>query len=223
MLRDLNIMRNKRLEKRENMYIPKYFAIQDEEVKYEIIEQNSFATLFSQHNGEPYATHLPLLLNRETLILHGHFARPNDQWKDSGNQQVLAIFQGPHSYISPSWYETNNAVPTWNYVAVHVYGELEIVEDEQELIDSLQKLVHTYEDSKSMYSLNDVDPNYMAGLSKGIVGFKIKINKIEGKAKLSQNHSVERRKLVVERLERVGGGGGRGMGNWRKKKTGLVK
>ncbi|ALL24923.1 FMN-binding negative transcriptional regulator [Bacillus tropicus] len=193
------------------MYIPKYFAIQDEEVKYEIIEQNSFATLFSQHNGEPYATHLPLLLNRETLILHGHFARPNDQWKDSGNQQVLAIFQGPHSYISPSWYETNNAVPTWNYVAVHVYGELEIVEDEQELIDSLQKLVHTYEDSKSMYSLNDVDPNYMAGLSKGIVGFKIKINKIEGKAKLSQNHSVERRKLVVEKLEKVGSEGSKGI------------
>ncbi|PER26056.1 MULTISPECIES: FMN-binding negative transcriptional regulator [Bacillus cereus group] len=191
------------------MYIPKYFAIQDEEVKYEIIEQNSFATLFSQHNGEPYATHLPLLLNRETLTLHGHFARPNEQWKDSGNQQVLAIFQGPHSYISPSWYETNNAVPTWNYVAVHVYGELEIVEDEQELIDSLQDLVHTYEDPQSTYSLDDVDPNYMAGLSKGIVGFKIKISKIEGKAKLSQNHSVERRKLVVEKLEKVGSEGSR--------------
>lgn len=69
---------------------------------------------------------------------------------------------------------------------------------------TLQELVHTYEDSKSTYSLNDVDPNYMAGLSKGIVGFKIKINKIEGKAKLSQNHSVERRKLVVEKLEKVG-------------------
>lgn len=203
MLRYLNIMRNKRSEKRELMYIPKYFAIQDEEMKYEIMEQNSFATLFSQHNGEPYATHLPLLLNRETLILHGHFARPNDQWKDSGNQQVLAIFQGPHSYISPSWYETNNAVPTWNYVAVHVYGELEIVEDEQELIDSLQELVHKYEDPESTYSLNDVDPNYMGGLRKGIVGFKIKINKIEGKAKLSQNHSVERRKLVVEKLEKL--------------------
>ncbi|EEL55107.1 FMN-binding negative transcriptional regulator [Bacillus cereus] len=186
------------------MYIPKYFAIQDEEMKYEIMEQNSFATLFSQHNGEPYATHLPLLLNRETLTLHGHFARLNEQWKDIGTQQVLAIFQGPHSYISPSWYETNNAVPTWNYVAVHVYGELEIVEDEKTLVDSLQDLVNKYEDPESTYSLNDVDPNYMGGLSKGIVGFKIKINKIEGKAKLSQNHSVERQNLVVEKLEKVG-------------------
>ncbi|OUB14551.1 transcriptional regulator [Bacillus thuringiensis serovar yunnanensis] len=186
------------------MYIPKYFAIQDEEMKYEIMEQNSFATLFSQHNGEPYATHLPLLLNRETLTLHGHFARSNEQWKDIGTQQVLAIFQGPHSYISPSWYETNNAVPTWNYVAVHVYGELEIVEDEKTLVDSLQDLVSKYEDPESTYSLNDVDPNYMGGLSKGIVGFKIKINKIEGKAKLSQNHSVKRQNLVVEKLEKVG-------------------
>ncbi|PEJ07322.1 FMN-binding negative transcriptional regulator [Bacillus wiedmannii] len=193
------------------MYIPKYFVIQDEEMRYEIIEQNSFATLFSQHNGEPYATHLPLLLDRETLTLHGHFARPNEQWKDSGNQEVLVIFQGPHSYISPSWYETNNAVPTWNYVAVHVYGELEIVEDEQELIDSLQDLVHKYENPQSSYLLNEVDSNYMAGLSKGIVGFKIKINKIEGKAKLSQNHSVARRKLVVEELEKVGSEGSKGI------------
>ncbi len=211
MLRDLNIIRNKRSEKRELMYVPKYFAIEDEKMKYEIIEQNSFATLFSQHNGEPYATHLPLLLNWETLTLHGHFARPNEQWKDSENQEVLAIFQGPHSYISPSWYETNNAVPTWNYVAVHVYGELEIVEDEQELLNSLQELVHKYEDPESTYSLNDVDPNYMGGLSKGIVGFKIKISKIEGKAKLSQNHSVARRKLVVEELEKVGSEGSRGI------------
>ncbi|MBM6646329.1 FMN-binding negative transcriptional regulator [Bacillus sp. RIT 809] len=199
------------------MYIPKHFTIQDEEKKYEIIEQNSFATLFSQHNGAPYATHLPLLLNKATLTLYGHFARPNDQWKDSGNQQVLAVFQGPHSYISPSWYETNKAVPTWNYVAVHVYGELEIVEDEQELIDSLQDLVHKYENPKSTYSLNDVDPNYMEGLSRGIVGFKIKINKIEGKAKLSQNHSVERRELVIEELEKVGSEGSRGIAGLMKK------
>ena len=87
---------------------------------------------------------------------------------------------------------------------MHVYGELEIVEDEKTLVDSLQDLVNKYEDPESTYSLNDVDPNYMGGLSKGIVGFKIKINKIEGKAKLSQNHSVERRNLVVEKLEKVG-------------------
>ncbi|MDT3499025.1 FMN-binding negative transcriptional regulator, partial [Bacillus toyonensis] len=107
--------------------------------------------------------------------------------------------------------------PTWNYVAVHVYGELEVVEDRQELLNSLQELVHKYEDPQSTYSLDDVDPNYMGGLSKGIVGFKIKINKIEGKAKLSQNHSIERRNLVVEELEKVGSEGSREIAELMKK------
>ncbi|MEN1934033.1 FMN-binding negative transcriptional regulator [Paenibacillus sp. 102] len=185
------------------MYIPKYFDIKDEKTKYEIIEQNSFATLFSQNNGAPYATHLPLLLNRDERILYGHFARPNEQWRDTENQEVLAVFQGPHCYISPSWYETNKAVPTWNYVAVHVYGEMEIVDDEQELIDSLRDLVNKYEDPASSYSLDEVEPNYVEGLSKGIVGFKIKINRIEGKGKLSQNHSAKRQELVVKQLEQI--------------------
>ncbi|MBC6972817.1 FMN-binding negative transcriptional regulator [Bacillus sp. Xin] len=185
------------------MYIPKYFDVKDEATKYEMIEQNSFATLFSQHNGAPYATHLPLLLNRNERTLYGHFARPNEQWKDMGNQEVLVVFQGPPCYISPSWYETNKAVPTWNYVAVHVYGEMEIVVDEQELIDSLRDLVNKYEDQASSYSLDEVEPSYIEGLSKGIVGFKIKINRIEGKWKLSQNHSAERQELVVKQLEQM--------------------
>ena len=81
------------------------------------------------------------MLNKENSYLYGHFARPNPQWKDIENQKVLAVFQGPHCYISPSWYETNRAVPTWNYVTVHVYGEVELLEDEQELMDSLHDLV----------------------------------------------------------------------------------
>ncbi|KEK22348.1 FMN-binding negative transcriptional regulator [Bacillus gaemokensis] len=185
------------------MYIPKYFNITDEKTKYEIIEQNGFATLFSQHNGEPYATHLPLLLNRDERILYGHFARPNEQWKDIGEQKVLAVFQGPHCYISPSWYETNKAVPTWNYVAVHVYGEMKIVENEQELLGSLRDLVEKYENPASSYSLDDVEPSYIEGLSKGIVGFKIKIDRIEGKRKVSQNHSMERQELVIQQLEQI--------------------
>ncbi|MDP4108035.1 MAG: FMN-binding negative transcriptional regulator, partial [Bacillota bacterium] len=106
------------------MYIPEYFKINDKEIIYEVIEKNSFATLFSQHNGEPCATHLPLTLNRENDLLYGHFALQNEQWKDIESQKVLVTFQGPHCYISPSWYETNKAVPTWNYVAIHVYGHL---------------------------------------------------------------------------------------------------
>ncbi|GIN87925.1 protease synthase and sporulation protein PAI 2 [Heyndrickxia sporothermodurans] len=186
------------------MFIPKHFKIEDKELIYNIMEENSFAALFSIHNERPYATHLPLTLDREKGELYGHIARTNGQWKDIMNQDVLIIFQGPHCYISPSWYETDKAVPTWNYVAVHVYGHVEIVDDEQEVYDSLNDLVNKYEMPNSPYQLSKVDSRYIKGLSKGIVGFKITITHMEGKAKLSQNHPVERQKLVIQHLKQLG-------------------
>ncbi|HWO95770.1 MAG TPA: FMN-binding negative transcriptional regulator [Bacillus sp. (in: firmicutes)] len=183
------------------MYIPKHFKIDDEEVICDFIEKYSFATLFSQHQGEPYATHLPLMLNKSENALYGHFARPNEQWKDAENQQVLAVFQGPHCYISPSWYETTMAVPTWNYVSIHLYGKMEIVEDQKVIFDSLNDMVNKYEGPDSSYNLKDVDSRFLEGMNKGIVAFKIKITKIEAKAKLSQNHPVERQELIIKQLE----------------------
>lgn len=183
------------------MYIPKDFKITDQSVSYKVIQDHSFATLFSQHDGKPVATHLPLLLNKAKTHLYGHFARPNPQWKEIEQQTVLAVFHGPHCYISPSWYETNQTVPTWNYVSVHVYGEVELIDDNHELVESLHELVSTFEAPDSSYSLVDLDPGQLAGMSKGVQGFKIKINQIEGKAKLSQNHSIERQERVIRELE----------------------
>ncbi|MGG0409874.1 FMN-binding negative transcriptional regulator [Peribacillus simplex] len=183
------------------MYIPKHFQLKDEEIIYDFIEKYSFATLFSQHNGEPYATHLPLTLNKGESALYGHFARPNEQWKDIECQQVLAVFQGPHCYISPSWYETTMAVPTWNYVSINLYGKMEIVEDQKVIFDSLNDMVNKYESPDSPYNLNDADSRFIEGMGKGIVAFKIKITKIEAKAKLSQNHPVERQELIIKHLE----------------------
>lgn len=183
------------------MYIPKHFNMDDEEVIDDFIEKYSFATLFSQHNGEPYATHLPLILNKSERALYGHFARPNEQWKDAENQQVLVVFQGPHCYISPSWYETTKAVPTWNYVSIHLYGKMEIVEDRKVIFESLNDLVTKYESPNSSYHLSDVEPSFIEGMSKGIVAFRIKISKIEAKAKLSQNHPIERQELIIKHLE----------------------
>ncbi|MCM3181136.1 FMN-binding negative transcriptional regulator [Cytobacillus horneckiae] len=183
------------------MYIPKYFKIDDEEVIYDFIEKNGFATVFSQHNGEPYATHLPLMLNESKNALFGHFARPNEQWKDIDDQQILAVFQGPHCYISPTWYETTKAVPTWNYVSIHIYGKMEIVEDKKVIYNSLNDLVNKYETIDSIYNLDNVESSFIEGMSKGIVAFKLKITKIEAKAKLSQNHPVERQKLIIKHLE----------------------
>lgn len=183
------------------MYIPSHFEIKDDQIIYNIIEQNGFATLISQHQGSPFATHLPLSLDKKRKYLFGHFARPNPQWKEIEKQEVLAIFHGPHCYISPSWYETSTTVPTWNYVAVHVYGQVELIEDAQVVMNSLTDLVLKYEEPSSSYQLDQVDASYLAGLSKGIQGFRIKITRIEGKAKLSQNHPTERQELVIQRLE----------------------
>ena len=185
------------------MFIPKPFLINEEEEMFNIIEQNGFATLFSMHEGKPYATHLPLTLDRKKRVLYGHFARPNKQWQDAENQELLAVFQGPHCYISSSWYETNKAVPTWNYVAVHIYGTLKIVTDEQEITQSLNRLVEKYEEADSTYSLSEVPDAYISSLNKGIVAFTINIEKIEGAAKLSQHHSTERKKAVIQKLGQI--------------------
>ncbi|MCR6111416.1 FMN-binding negative transcriptional regulator [Bacillus sp. A301a_S52] len=183
------------------MYIPSQFKMADKKVIYDIMEEHSFATVFSRHNGMPFATHLPLILDEENTYLYGHFARPNSQWKDIENQTVLAVFHGPHCYISPSWYETNQAVPTWNYVAVHVYGEVQLLEDEKELTDYLQKMVWKYENPDSSYNLKDMDPKLLVSMNKGVQGFKIKITNLEGKAKLSQNHSLQRQERVINQLD----------------------
>ncbi|QQE75336.1 FMN-binding negative transcriptional regulator [Brevibacillus composti] len=185
------------------MYIPEHFTMKDATAAYHVIQENSFATLFSIHQGMPFATHLPLLLNKDKTCLYGHVARSNPQWRDIQNQSVLAVFHGPHCYISPSWYETNQAVPTWNYVTVHVYGEVELIRDEQELMRSLDEMVRKYEAPDSSYRLQDVDAELLSGMNKGIQGFKIKIERIEGKAKLSQNHSSHRQERVIKQLEQI--------------------
>ncbi|WP_078394712.1 FMN-binding negative transcriptional regulator [Shouchella patagoniensis] len=185
------------------MYIPKHFKMDDKEMMYDIIEANGFATLMAQHQGYPNATHLPLLLDKESGYLYGHFARANEQWQDIRNQEVLVVFQGPHCYISPSWYETDRAVPTWNYVAVHVYGQVEFVRND-ELKTSLRDLVLKYEQPTSAYQFDEVDSGFLDGMAKGVVGFRIQISRMEGKAKLSQNHSDERKKRVIGQLEQSG-------------------
>src|SRR5262245_45723809 len=107
------------------MYIPAAFAESDQARLHEFIEQNSFGTLVSQGAGRPFASHLPFLLERDAGprgVLVGHMARANPQWQDAAGQTVLAIFTGPHVYISPSWYEADQVVPTWNFTAVHACG-----------------------------------------------------------------------------------------------------
>ncbi|MDG2391139.1 MAG: FMN-binding negative transcriptional regulator [Planctomycetaceae bacterium] len=187
------------------MYRPASFDESDLAKLHDTIEAHSFATLISQHDQAPCASHLPLLLDRKsgpygTLI--GHMARANPQWEDAGGQEVLTIFHGPHAYISPSWCDSDKAVPTWNYVAVHCYGTLELETSPDQLRQIVHDYVTTYEKSfDSPWSTAGSAPGFLDSLLHAIVGFRIRIDRIEGKWKLNQNHDADRRRKIIEGLE----------------------
>jgi transcriptional regulator len=203
-----------------NIYIPSYFELKNGQEIHEVIMAHGFATLTSLHKGSLTATHLPLLLSEDKTELIGHFAKGNRQWVDIEGQEVLVVFQGPHCYISPSWYESKNTVPTWNYVTVHVNGKVQLLKEEDPRIwKSMVNLTEKYEDSKSKYNLHDVDPTYISALSKGVIGFTISIDNIEGKAKLSQNHPKERVERVIAELSKIAKSDEQDIAKWMSKKS----
>lgn len=185
------------------MYVPQAFQQHDRTELFAFMRANSFVTLVSLHEGQPFATHLPLLVDAEAGEqgeLHGHVACANPQWRDLAGQEVLAIFSGPHAYISPTWYGVPNMVPTWNYLAVHAYGRCELLEEPAELLDILARTAVTYERKQPVpWSFSNEDP-MVQKLLKGIVGFRLKITRLEGKWKLGQNHSPQIRAGAAEQL-----------------------
>jgi transcriptional regulator len=186
------------------MYIPAAFNEPDLNTLHAFIERFSFGQLVSQVDGQPFATHLPFLVDREAGskgALIGHTARANPQCHAASDQTVLAIFSGPHAYISPSWYESENVVPTWNYVAVHVYGKLRKIDDVSVLRDLVQKLTAYNERAMPQPWNFDGHSSFAERMLSQIVGFRIEIESIEGKWKLSQNHPVERQQKVVNALK----------------------
>ena len=181
------------------MYLPAHFRVDDFDVLSAFIEENSFATLITFDDAAPFATHLPLLFDKsrgEHGTLSGHVARGNAQWKHLQNLQenggeTLAIFHGPHAYISPSWYETPLAVPTWNYAAVHAYGTPRLLNDD-ELAAQLRAMIQKYESGFSAPWTGDLPDDFLSKMRLGIVGFDIQITRLEGKWKLGQNRSESR-------------------------------
>ena len=186
------------------MYVPNHFAAPDDEALFAAIERYSFATLVSQGKNGLVASHLPLLLDRTPAALVGHMARANSQWQEAAGQEVLAIFAGPHAYISPQWYEAKQVVPTWNYVAVHAYGRLELIDDAAETEAVLRRTVTHYEASQPQPWTLAGPQEFVARLAAQIVAFRIPVARIEGKWKLNQNHPAERRAKVVAALARQG-------------------
>jgi transcriptional regulator len=185
------------------MYLPAVFSEVDLTTLHDFIERHDFGVLVSQVDSEPFASHLPFLLERasgERGTLVAHVARDNPQWEQISGQTALAIFSGPHAYVSPGWYESAPAVPTWNYTAVHVSGRVEAITDPDELWGIVGRLVARHEAHRpAPWSLAD-DAEFARRLLPQIVGLRLKIDRIEGKSKLSQNRPLEQRLRVIRAL-----------------------
>ncbi len=190
------------------MYLPPHFEKTDLTTLHDFIVEHSFALLISPDGPQTQASHLPLLLDRyagERGELIGHMARANPQWQQAEDATVLVVFSGPHAYISPSWYEAENVVPTWNYAAVHVYGRFEAIHDPVALTAIVRAYVDEYERGRPAPWQLAGSYEFVDRLVRQIVGFRIPIERLEGKWKLSQNHPPERREKVICALEQQGG------------------
>tara|TARA_R110002049_G_scaffold309026_1_gene516007 strand:- start:84 stop:680 length:597 start_codon:yes stop_codon:yes gene_type:complete len=184
------------------MYIPPSYQNQNLDEVKDFIRNNSFGILVNETKGMPWATHIPLELevwnNQEVLV--GHIAKANPQWHTfKENPKVLCIFNGPHSYVSSSWYKEEE-VPTWNYIAVHIYGKIKILEDNA-VLNSLTNLVDKYEKaSECPISISNLSKATMSQV-KGIVAFEIEIQEIQAAFKLSQTR-IEDHPKIIEELEK---------------------
>ena len=187
------------------MYIPEIYKNENQEEIRKFIQANSFGILINQANEKLCATHIPLELetNEEGKdILCGHISKENPQWNGFiDNDQVLAVFSGPHSYISSSWYDHEN-VPTWNYIAVNLYGKIKIIEGDA-VIESLKKLVDKYEqNSENPIRIDDLSTKTMMQ-TRGIVAFEIEITKIQATKKMSQNRDQKNYENIISELEKT--------------------
>jgi len=187
------------------MYIPDIFKNENEAEIREFLDKNSFGILVNQTNGKLTATHIPLEFDKNEFgknVLYGHLSIENPQWKSfSKSDKVLAIFSGPHSYISSSWYDFEN-VPTWNYIAVHIYGTIKILSEEK-LLETLKKLVDKYEaTSENPVKMEEFSRKTLMQ-TRAIVGFEIEIEEIQASKKLSQNRDEKNFQNIISELEKI--------------------
>jgi transcriptional regulator len=181
------------------MYIPRHFEVTDDDEIFAFIEANAFGQIISSLQGKLFSTHIPFLLSSDKQKLVGHLAKQNPQHSDMDKQEVLVTLQGPHAYISPSWYKSPG-VPTWNYQAVHIYGVCEVFDDHEIIKTIVDTLTRKYESSFQ----NPWQPDYKTPMLGAIVGIEVTIKEIQCKYKLSQNRPAEDREQVIERLEITG-------------------
>jgi transcriptional regulator len=199
------------------MYPPSHFTETRPEILLQVMRENSFATLVTAAGGVPFVSHLPVLIDHDgdAIKIRGHVSRVNPHREHlEGGEQVLAIFHGPHGYVSPSWYEAPRSVPTWNYVAVHAYGHARLV-DSFELGAQLNDLVERHERTAvAPWRLDSLPEGQVEKLMRAIVGFEIAVERLEGTVKLSQNRSAEDQRRVRDQLQTSVDPTARGVARW---------
>ena len=184
------------------MYISKLHREEDRVEIVEFLKQNEFATLVTYDGEKPTASHLLMEVvdEKEEFFINGHMSKANPLWKTfEKNPEVLIIFQGPHTYISPTWYNHTN-VPTWNYQSIHIYGKPRIVTDHEETYTMLSRLIARNEGNPS-YRMETLPPDLVVKEMKGIVAFQVEVTRIEANYKLSQNRDDESYWSVVSHLD----------------------
>ncbi len=184
------------------MYIPEFNRIHDRAAIIAFVQANPFAILITSSDNGPFATHLPILAREANnqLVLHGHMAKANPHWGLLQNgQESLTIFHGPHAYISPRLYESRESVPTWNYAAVHVYGNARINADPEHLLEEVCEIINAF-DADYFAQWSGLSDKFRNGMLKHIVGFEIAVTRIEAKFKISQNRSKADQAAVIGSL-----------------------
>lgn len=190
------------------MYRPKQFEIADDAEMLDLIRANGFAVLVTHGAEGMIASHVPLHLvpDGDGWLLWGHLAKANTQWQAfDGDTDALAVFSGPHTYISPDWYETEKSVPTWNYEAVHAYGAPRVMDDPEAVVARLSSLTAQYEDGRETpWSMAELPDDFVTAQIKGIVAFEMPIARLEGKRKMSQNRKPEDVRGAMAGLKKTG-------------------
>ena len=191
------------------MYTPASFEGPDQPKLHDFIERHSFATLVTLASDELVLSHIPLLLDRHVGkhgALIGHMAKANTHWNAADGRKTFAIFHGPYAYISPTWYESINVVPTWNYVAVHASGTFRLDDSRERRLEIVRRFVDFYEGTMDApWSLASQGSDYIDRMLEAIVGFRIDIEHLEGKWKLNQNQEPAKRVKVAAALKKAGG------------------
>jgi transcriptional regulator len=184
------------------MYIPKHYLINDKEEILRFIETYSFATIITVKDNFQSATHLPFVVTEteNEIILTSHFSKANMQWSEVTENKVLVIFTEPHAYISPKHYDREMNVPTWNYVAIHVYGKGSLITEQDQSFAVLDTMIDNFEkEYKTQWDKLPIE--YKTKMLNGIVSFQIIVTDIQAKKKLSQNKKETERKRIISSFE----------------------